>query len=75
MRNNQLEEDNGPARFTLPRGIVIKIESAIYAPKATCNLLRFKDFIENGFHIKTSSNGPNEVLNLITKQDGDTVMK
>jgi hypothetical protein len=47
MRNNQLEEDNGPARFTLPRGI----------------------------HIKTSSNGPNEVLNLITKQDGDTVMK
>jgi hypothetical protein len=74
MGNHQLEEGHGPARFTLPRSTAIKVQCAIYAPKATSNLLSFKDIIENRFHIETSSSGPNEVLNLITKQDGDTMI-
>jgi hypothetical protein len=75
MGNHQLEEGHSPARFALPRGIIINIKSAIYAPKATCNRLNFKDIRDNGFHIQTSTSGPNKVLNLTTKQDGDTVIK
>jgi hypothetical protein len=72
MGNHQLQESHGFARFTLPRGTIIKIQSA---PKAICNLLSFKDIIENRFHIETSFSGSNEVINLINKHDGDTIIK
>lgn len=48
---NDLEAGNGPARIYLPNRTIIDIQSAIFAPKATHNLLSFNDIRHNGYQI------------------------
>lgn len=67
MGQHQLEEGYGPATLQLPRGTIIHIESAIFAPKATRNLLSFKDIRKNRLHIQTAYYDSKEVLQLVTR--------
>jgi hypothetical protein len=63
----QLEEGFGPAELILPRGTKIRISMTIYAPKATRNLLSFKDIRENNLHIHTGIDNNKEVLQIVAK--------
>ncbi|CAM6093954.1 unnamed protein product [Calypogeia fissa] len=65
MGRYQLEEGYGPATLILPQGTKIHIKSAIYAPKATWNLLSFRDIRENNLHIHIGIQDSTEVLNIM----------
>lgn len=58
----------GPAQVILPGGSTINITYAIYAPKASRNLLSFADLRKNGFHINTASSSGVECLQLVDEQ-------
>lgn len=70
-----LEEGYGPAIIRLPRGTILNIKSAIYAPTATRNLLSFRDIRDNNLHIQTATDKSREVLLLISKTPTHTTVK
>lgn len=65
MGQHQLEEGHGPATLVLPRGTLIHMKAAIYAPRATRNLLSFKDIRANALHIRTDIQNGSEVLHIL----------
>lgn len=56
----------GKASITLPNGMALLINKAVYNPKATRNLISFRDVRENSFHITTAVSNDIEYL-YITK--------
>lgn len=67
MGQHQIEESHGPATLTLPRGTVLQITLALYGPKATQNLISFKDIRANGLHIQSSMGNTREELHIIVR--------
>jgi len=62
----------GAAQVMLPSGCSIFVENAIYAPKASRNLLSFADLRKNGFHLNTARSSGVECLQLVN-QNGQVV--
>ena len=50
------------ANIMLPNGTKWQINDALYSSRSSRNLLSFKDIRQNGYHIKTSSEGNSEFL-------------
>lgn len=71
----RIEEGHGPAVVILPKGTTIEIESAIFAPKATRNLLSFRDIRANGLHIQTGMQDSKEVIHLISRSPEGSIIK
>ena len=66
--SSQLIKGRGIAQFLLPNGTVLKVNEALYAPRANRTLLSFKDIRANGYHLETHCENGNKYL-CITSND------
>ena len=65
-----IAEGAGKAQVVLPNGTVIAIEKAIYAPKASRNLLSFSDLRKNGLYVNTATmSDKQECLRLVERTE------
>lgn len=62
---NQIEEGKGSATVIFPQGTVIDIEAAIFAPRATRNLISFRDVVANKYQLRTAKINELETLQIL----------
>lgn len=72
---NNIEEGKGNATIILPGGTKIIAPAAIYAPKATQNLISFQDIRANNFQLRTNTEGKTETLQIIQDIQGKPSIK
>ena len=68
----EIAEGSGEADLVLPNGTVIRVDNAIYAPRASRNLLGFADLRKNGFHLMTATDVNGSECLQLRKPDGKT---
>ena len=68
-----LAKGGGRARVQLPRGTIIDIEHAIYAPDASRNLLSFVDLRKSGYHLNTARNADDAECLLLADPTGTII--
>lgn len=67
---SKLIEGSGRASVLLCEGIILHIKNALQSSKSNINILSFKDFCLNGYHIETKDDEDIEYL-CITQQNLD----
>lgn len=71
----KLIESSGKALITLPSGMKININEALYSLKSERNLLSFKDIRWNGYHVETMCEENIEYLSITKISSGQVCVE